>query len=134
MIHSLVEGAAMGSGFTGSSLVYLAGGVLIHKIPAGLVISYEFSGHSSQNTKMLIAVTIFCLATPLGIWMFSFLPDHENWLMQTFGALVAGSFLHISMSLFMESKPEHHIQVSKLIAGIAGMAVAAIPVLVDFFY
>jgi len=102
-------------------------GILLHKIPAAFALMSIVTCHFKTKLKPLIFLAIFALASPLGL-LASDQIAHDNLISETgfviLFALVSGSFLKISTTIFFESNPEHQlslkkIMISSLAAGLA---------------
>ncbi len=104
-------------------------GIIMHKGPAAFALAAVLS--SSLNKKWtLLLLTLFALASPMGMFSSAFL--FENNILQKEGigmlyGLVVGGFLHISTTIFFESSPHHTFHWNKLLVSFlaAGLAIAS---------
>lgn len=129
MIHATMEGGLLTheSPFHGQNESYsLLLGIVLHKIPAAFALMATLKGSKKMDWGLWAILLIFSLASPLGLlWsrqIFEMSPDH---LLGLF-ALVSGSFLHISTTIFVESSPNHHFGWTKLAVSLAGASLAII--------
>lgn len=105
-------------------------GIVLHKVPAALALMSVLSCYFKSVKTQILLLVIFALSSPLGI-LSGHLIGHLGWLgidgMVILFAFVAGNFLHISTTIFIESSPEHSWNTKKMfISGIAaGIAVLA---------
>ena len=104
-------------------------GIVMHKGPAAFALAAVLSSSLSKKWT-LILLTIFALASPMGMFSSSFL--FENGILQKEGigmlyGLVVGGFLHISTTIFFESSPHHTFHWNKLLVSFfaAGLAIAS---------
>jgi zinc and cadmium transporter len=71
MLHTLVDGVAISSGFSVSAavglLVFLA--IMLHKIPEGLAISSIFLAAGASRGRALLAAGVLGLATIVGVML-----------------------------------------------------------------
>ncbi|WPR74881.1 ZIP family metal transporter [Algoriphagus sp. NG3] len=135
-IHAFLEGTLLSHGalmdegehlgHVHSSKTVLLG-ILFHKGPAAFALVAVLSSTLSKKTT-LILLTLFALASPLGMMSSSFL--YESGMLEKQGigilyGLVAGGFLHISTTIFFESSPHHKFQLNKLLVSFfaAGLAI-----------
>lgn len=96
MLHTIVDGVAIASGFGVSdavgSLVFLA--VLLHKFPEGLAISSLFLAAGSSRRRALLAAALLGAATVVGVA----LTNNVGWLRDHGLALSAGVTLYVGAS------------------------------------
>lgn len=138
-IHAFLEGTLLSHGETvsgsGAELGHVHSnntvllGIIMHKGPAAFALAAVLSSSLSKKWTIVL-LTIFALASPLG--MFSSSLFIENGLLSRQGigilyGLVTGGFLHISTTIFFESSPHHKFQLNKLLVTFlaAGLAVVS---------
>ncbi len=125
IIHSILEGTLLTheSPFHGQHESYsLLLGIVLHKLPAAfalMVILWE------SKAKWLLLI-LFSVASPAGLLLSTSLVFSEGTMLTLF-AIVCGSFLHISTTIFVETSPEHSFGLNKTIVSLvgAGLAIAA---------
>jgi zinc and cadmium transporter len=91
-------------------------GILMHKGPAAFALAAVL-GASLSKKWTLILLTIFALASPLGMLSSAFFIHRGILSTEGIGilyGLVTGGFLHISTTIFFESSPHHKFQLNKL--------------------
>jgi len=107
----------------------LLAGIVLHKIPAALALMTVLSCQFKSRNTQVILLLIFALASPFGL-----VAGHYIEATRFFGhaglvmlfAFVAGNFLHISTTIFIESSPEHRWNTKKLLISVLGAVVAVI--------
>lgn len=136
-IHAIMDGALLvhpsEQGHAHDTNALLAG-VVLHKMPAAFALMSVLLHQLRHVGKAVSMLTIFALASPLGLYLSDYLLTHEGQGWETFTTiiypLVAGSFLHISTTIFIESSPEHNFNLYKLIASLIGALLAVVAHLV----
>tara|TARA_R100000306_G_scaffold14139_1_gene17031 strand:- start:727 stop:1395 length:669 start_codon:yes stop_codon:yes gene_type:complete len=116
-IHALLEG------FPISEENNLLIGVIVHKIPVAIILSFFFikAGYSKKIT--LLFLFLFALMTPVG----SFISENSTFI-EAFHteitAVVIGVFLHVSTTILFESSSNHKFDLSKMIAVVVAILLA----------
>ncbi len=116
-LHALLEGIPI------ENYEPIVVGILIHKIPVAIVLSFLLINSGLSKTKAFTIVLIFSLMTPLGSYLahhLPFLATYQHYLM----ALIIGVFLHISTVILFESSEGHRFNKKKLIVIILGIVAA----------
>lgn len=133
MVHSLLEGAMLTheSPFHDQHESYsLILGIIFHKVPAAFALMTVMRTTPKLVTKDFMILTTFSLASPIGLIFSNYiLTISEDNLIVLF-ALVSGSFLHISTTIFVETSPNHSLGWKRTLASILGAAMA---IMVEFF-
>lgn len=132
-IHALMDGALLvhpvGNGHSHDTTALLAG-VVLHKMPAAFALMSVLLHQLKNLRKAIVMLTIFALASPAGLYFSDFILAHEGSGWESFTTLiyplVAGSFLHISATIFIENSPEHNFNLYKLISGLTGAFLAVV--------
>ena len=127
-LHSFIEGMALIEGnhthhnHSGSLLI----GIIIHKIPVGIVLSTMILSKNISKATFIIALTIFAASAPLGLYLAShhILPFIEN--SRIILALAVGIFLHISTTILFESSEGHKFDLKKFAIIVIGFVLAII--------
>ena len=100
----------------------------MHKIPAAFALMALLKSQLKKPQKAILLMLIFALASPLGLLFSEFL-GHSDLLPERyliiFFAVVAGSFLQISTTIFIESDPHHKLNWKRFSVSILG-ALAAV--------
>lgn len=136
-IHALMDGALLvhPTGHEGHAhdTNALLAGVVLHKVPAAFALMSVLM-HRMASIKMAAAMLfVFALASPVGLYMSDYLltsGDGWNVFKGIVYPLVAGSFLHISTTIFVENSPEHNFSLHKLLASLLGAMIAILAELV----
>jgi len=109
--HALMDGASVGS-FNEWSHLHLRGeghehgfiyGILMHKIGEGFALASLFMLAKTRPLPAAFIILVFSLTAPLSAWIVSSLSLSEN-ILTILMAMIAGSFLHISASILLESR------------------------------
>lgn len=127
MVHSLLEGALLthDSSFHEKHESYsLLAGILLHKVPAAFALMTTLKSGDRFTSSQWIILILFSLASPLGLLMSGLVIDLSGDVLTILFAVVSGSFLHISTTIFVESSPNHHFGSKKILVSILGAAVA----------
>ncbi len=130
IVHSFLEGTLLTheSPFHERHESYsLLLGIVLHKMPAAFALMATMHGLGKKAYYLLI---LFSLASPLGLFLSDYVILSEQTLLIVF-AIVCGSFLHISTTIFVEASPEHHFGLNKILISISG---ALIAILVEYFF
>ena len=116
-IHALLEG------FPISEENNLLVGVIVHKIPIAVILSFFFIKANYNKVNTLLFLGLFALMTPLGNWIsnsFTFVELYKTEI----NALVIGIFLHVSTTILFESSKDHKFNLAKLVTIILAIALA----------
>ena len=125
IIHSLLEGSLLThhSPFHAQHESYsLLVGIVLHKMPAAFALMITMHG---LGKKAILLLMLFAFASPAGLLLSDFLLFSEDSLLLLF-AVVCGGFLHISTTIFVESSPEHHFGMNKILISLLGAALAIV--------
>jgi zinc transporter ZupT len=131
-LHAFLEGTILARPVS-SNIHNHAGGILfgivLHKIPAALALMVIVSTYLKKISVSIIYLIIFSLCSPLGLLLATIVGEYHvfsikelSWLY----AIVSGSFLHISTTIFFESNPQHKLKVPRLLIVFLGALVAII--------
>ncbi len=127
-LHSFIEGMALieGSHVHHDHNSSLLMGIVIHKIPVGIVLSTMILSKNISKTTFLVALTIFAISAPLGLYLASnhILPFLGN--SKIILALAVGIFLHISTTILFESSEGHKFDLKKFAIIVIGFVLAII--------
>lgn len=112
IIHSLIEGTALGinTAYATASMIFLA--IIAHKGSASFALAVILNRSQMTTKSIIITVGIFSLMTPLGIGLGTtaalFLQSKTSQLLAAgFNAFAAGTFLYISTLYHINH--HHHI-------------------------
>ncbi len=127
-IHALLEGALLShpssihAKHESHTILF---GIVLHKMPAAFALMSVLSTQIINRFWLFGLLTIFAIMTPLGLLLSNYINMDEESTSYLF-ALVSGSFLHISTTIFVESNPGHRTDIRKLIALFLGVFSAII--------
>ena len=129
-VHSVLEGtllaypAVLNTGHQSSSLLI---GVLLHKVPAAIALMSVITCQTSNKSAHYSMLLLFALASPIGLILGNYLYP-MGWVTSEgiimLFAFVAGNFLHISTTIFVESSPDHNWNLSRILVTLSGAAIA----------
>lgn len=136
-IHSFLEGSIMTDSLHNNHTpdsVYAHGsspkillGIVMHKIPAAFALMALLVIQLKNKRKALWLLMIFALSSPLGLFTSEYLTHQsilpDNYLI-IFFAIVTGSFLQISTTIFIETDPHHKMDWKKLLVSLIGAGAA----------
>jgi zinc transporter ZupT len=108
--HALMDGASVGSYNEWSHLHNETGGhengfvygILMHKIGEGFALASLFMLAKTKSIHAAMIILIFSLMAPFSAWIVSLL-HLTSTIITILMSMVAGSFLHISASILLES-------------------------------
>jgi len=139
VLHSFLEGSiltdSLHSNHTPDS-VYSHGsspkillGIVMHKIPASLALMALLVAQLKNKYKAFGLLFIFAISSPLGLITSEYF-SHSNLLPEKyliiFFAVVAGSFLQISTTIFIESDPHHKLDWKRFSVSLLGAGAAVL--------
>lgn len=116
-LHALLEGVPVQGD---SSILY---GILVHKIPVAIILSFFFISSTIPFKKALLFIVLFALMTPLGTFMSTnvlFLERYNGELT----SLVIGVFFHISTVILFETSEGHQFNLRKILMILLGILIA----------
>lgn len=132
-IHALMDGALLvhpaeheGHGHDTNALL---AGVVLHKMPAAFALMSVLMHRLRSKQRAVILLSVFALASPAGLYLSDFmLGAGDGWdvFRSVIYPMVAGSFLHISTTIFIENSPEHNFNLHKLISSLIGASLAVL--------
>lgn len=97
-------------------------GILCHNIPISFVMGSFLFGGKAKGYNLLV-VTLFALASPLGMYLGQYLEsDYQPYVL----AVVGGIFLHISSVIIFESNKNHKMDWTKISLVALGVILASI--------
>ena len=111
-LHAFIEGIPLGidSEESGVNFQTLLWGIVLHKIPAAFVLGILLSSLSLTKRDILLLLILFASMSPLSMLSAQLLDSYpviyES--VPIFVAIVAGSFLHISTTILLESGTKMH--------------------------
>lgn len=108
-IHAFMEG------FPISEENNLLIGIIIHKIPVAIILSFFFIKAGYNRAITLSFLFFFALMTPLGNFIsrnYEAVKTYETEI----NAVVIGIFLHVSTTILFESSKNHKFDLKKMIA------------------
>lgn len=126
LIHSILEGSLLKHDFglhDPSDIYPLLFGIVLHKMPAALALMIVFGVENKLTLHQWMILLIFSLASPLGLVSVQYGGLNETISTYLF-AVVCGSFLHISTTIFVESSPEHRFGWKKMAVSVLGAGLA----------
>ena len=116
-IHALFEGFPV----AGHSSIFI--GILVHKVPIAIILSFFFIKAKYPLSTILSFLVLFASMTPLGSWVLANNPDVMLYN-DELNALSIGIFLHVSTTILFESSKDHKFNLAKLSTIITAILVA----------
>jgi zinc and cadmium transporter len=130
--HSFLEGTLLvhPSDMHGhSDSTSLLFGIVLHNPPAAFALMAVLLENGFRKRKAIWLLLIFALSQPMGLWTSEWL-NHNDWVseegLNMLFALVAGNFMHISTTIFLESSPQHRFQGEKMFITMLGVLAAVL--------
>jgi zinc and cadmium transporter len=102
-------------------------GIALHKAPEAFALMSVLLCEVKAKWKALMLLTIFALASPLGLYFSNFLLVNDWMSSQAFTflfAVVSGNFLHISTTIVFESSLDHKFNARKMGVAVVGASIA----------
>lgn len=106
-IHALLEGMPL------SNQMELTYGIVIHKIPIGMILYFIVEKINISVITKWSSLLIFCLMTPLGSGLVYYTELFSNYQLEI-TAWVVGMILHISTTILFESSDNHTFTFKKI--------------------
>ena len=129
-LHAFLEGMPLAKGHHNELLF----GIGLHHIPASFALASVLMQNKISKKPIILLLILFSLMSPLG-YLFSeglsngSIGDLDKYFDRIMG-IVIGIFLHISTTILFESSVDHHFNIRKLVAVLAGIAIALLNFLV----
>jgi zinc and cadmium transporter len=123
-LHALLEGMPLAAG-EHNELVF---GIALHHIPAAFALGSVLMQSGVKKQAIIFFLALFAVMSPLGYLLSFQISESSVGQMELyFGRImgvVIGIFLHISTTILFESSVDHKFNLKKLIAVLAGVAIA----------
>jgi len=135
-VHAFLEGTILAHPVSSGIHNHAGGimiGVILHKVPAALALMVIITAFSKKTTVALAYLIIFSLCSPLGLITASIIGEYHVFSYKEMAwlyAIVSGSFLHISTTIFFESNPQHKLKINRLFVVFLG---ALLAILIELF-
>jgi hypothetical protein len=92
---------------------FLSYGILIHKIPIGIILYLILDKTNITVFYKWTALFLFCIMTPLGMLLSGLIPSLSGYNLEI-TSWVVGMLLHISTIILFESTENHNFNLRKL--------------------
>lgn len=136
-IHSFLEGSIMAdsvhinhspeAAYAHGSSPKILLGIVMHKIPAAIALMALLLAAFKSKKRAVVMLFVFALASPSGLLMAEYV-SHQSFIEQgdltVFFAIVAGGFLQISTTIFIESDPQHKLDWQRFAIAVLGASLA----------
>lgn len=116
-IHAFMEG------FPITDQNNLLIGIIIHKIPVAIILSFFLIHAGYKRYISLLFLFFFALMTPLGNFIANNFEMAQQYELQI-NAIVIGILLHVSTTILFESSKNHKFNLAKMSAVIVGIVIA----------
>ncbi|GAA4391103.1 ZIP family metal transporter [Hymenobacter koreensis] len=129
-LHAFLEGSILVQdphGHTPDGFYATLTGVALHHIPAAFALVAVLVTRLGSFRRALPWLVLFAAAAPIGVLVSHYAaldPLMKGGLYPALLGLVSGNFLHVSTTILFEVSPEHHVNVRKLLATVAGLCLA----------
>lgn len=128
-LHSFMEGMPLGSGLLGderSEFSFLFG-IVSHELPAAFAMVSILKASGINLKKLQWFIVIYACMSAFGAGISSLLKHRiDEHIFEYLMAFVVGTFLHIATTILFENSEEHRFSRNKVIAIIAGIALATL--------
>ena len=131
-IHAFLEGTLLLHPVEGDHVHKtdtLLAGIVLHKAPAAFALMSVLLHQLHRRWLAISLLVIFALASPVGLLFSEMVQSNGEGLAimsKWIYPLVAGSFLHISTTIFFENSPEHNFNLHKLLVSVGGALLGAV--------
>jgi len=133
-LHALLDGTVLSQHGLHHEHLHSGGnalliGLALHKIPAALALMTLLKARKKRNSTLTLVLILFTLSSPVGLLISDWMADQSILSEANFArlfALVSGTFLQISTTIFFESTPDHKPQIGRLMASLAGATMAVL--------
>ncbi|WP_256012418.1 ZIP family metal transporter [Desertivirga xinjiangensis] len=125
-LHAFLEGMPLAKGYQNELLF----GIALHHIPAAFALGSVLLQNHLRKANIILLLVLFSVMSPAGYLLSNGLSNGSmgniDQYFDRIMAVVIGIFLHISTTILFESSVDHHFNFKKLMAVLAGIAVALI--------
>ncbi len=129
-LHAFLEGMPLAQGHQNE----LFFGIGLHHIPASFALASVLMQNKVSKNPIIFLLILFSAMSPLGYLLSEALSNGTiGNLNEYFGkimGIVIGIFLHISTTILFESSVDHHFNMRKLVAVLAGIGIALLNFLI----
>lgn len=133
-IHAFMDGTILVHSNDGGGEDHLHGlgllfGIVVHKIPAAIVLVTVLAFTIKSRRKLLVLLLVFSIATPIGLVATRMMQGGDFLQSESFNyifAIVSGNFLHISTTIYFESSPQHHFNKKRFVYTLLGAVLAVL--------
>lgn len=130
--HSFLEGTLLLHPVNGGEHLHqtdtLLAGIVLHEAPAAFALMSVLLHQLHKRWLAIALLAVFALAAPAGLLFSELLQSNGDGLQlmaRWVYPMVAGSFLHISTTIFFENSPEHNFNLHKLLVSLVGALLGA---------
>lgn len=123
-LHAFLEGMPLAKGFENELLF----GIALHHIPAAFALGSVLIQNKIKRNNIIAMLILFSIMSPLGYLLSNGLSNGsigniDQYFDRIMGVVI-GIFLHISTTILFESSVDHHYNLRKMIAVLAGIGIA----------
>lgn len=123
-LHAFLEGMPLAQGHQNQLLF----GIGLHHIPASFALASVLMQNKIPKKPIILLLIVFSLMTPMGYLLSEGLSNGSIGNMDKYFdrimGVVIGIFLHISTTILFESSVDHHFNIRKTVAVLAGTGIA----------
>ncbi|HEY0055715.1 MAG TPA: ZIP family metal transporter [Pedobacter sp.] len=129
-LHAFLEGMPLAQGHQNE----LFFGIGLHHIPASFALASVLMQNKISKNSIIVLLILFSTMSPLGYLLSEALSQGSignlNDYFDKIMGVVIGIFLHISTTILFESSVDHHFNIRKLAAVLAGIGIALLNFLI----
>ena len=123
-LHAFLEGMPLAQGHQNE----LFFGIGLHHIPASFALASVLMQNKVSKNSIIVLLILFSSMSPVGYLLSEALSQGEIGSLDAYFdkimGVVIGIFLHISTTILFESSVDHHFNLRKLVAVLAGIGIA----------
>ncbi|HEX8376849.1 MAG TPA: ZIP family metal transporter [Pedobacter sp.] len=129
-LHAFLEGMPLAQGHQNE----LFFGIGLHHIPASFALASVLMQNKVSKNSIIVLLILFSSMSPVGYLLSEALSQGEignldDYFDKIMGVVI-GIFLHISTTILFESNVDHHFNLRKLVAVLAGIGIALLNFLI----
>ncbi len=129
-LHAFLEGMPLAQGHQNE----LFFGIGLHHIPASFALASVLMQNKISKNSIIVLLILFSTMSPLGYLLSEALSQGsignlDDYFDKIMGVVI-GIFLHISTTILFESSVDHHFNLRKLAAVLAGIGIALLNFLI----
>lgn len=101
-------------------------GLLLHKVPEAFALASSLIFSGTKKWKLILYIFLYALASPIGLIVADYIQVIFIDFVPLIFAIVAGSFLYLSTTIFFEQNPTHRLKPARMMWFVVGATLAII--------